>query len=67
MSSEPQPPQGIWYEVDEALDLLAALEDASMSLAASNHLAGVLELESQVRLLSRRLGFDDPRGGDDER
>ena len=46
-------------------ELLAALEDARDTLRDTEHLAGVLTLEAQIQLLSRRLGFDD--GGTDVR
>jgi hypothetical protein len=51
--------------LDEALDLLADLEDARDALSDSRHLTVVVAVESQIRLLSRRLGFADPYGGDD--
>lgn len=59
-----EPPSRIWLDLDEALELLAAIEDACEALGDSGYLAAVVELEAQVRTLSRRLGFDDPRGGD---
>jgi hypothetical protein len=65
--ADPEPPRHLRYNLDEALELLAVLEDACVALVESGHLAGVLELEAQVRELSRRLGFDSPEGGDDER
>jgi hypothetical protein len=57
-----EPPGAIWYSVAEALDLLADLEDARDVLVDSGHLAAVVGVEVQVRLLSRRLGFQDPEG-----
>jgi hypothetical protein len=62
---EPEPPTSVRYELDEALDLPAALEDARDTLRDTEHFAGVLALEGQIQLLSRRLGFDD--GGTDAR
>ena len=59
------PPDRIVYSLDEALTLLAVLEDARDVLISSGHLAGVLATEAEVRLLSRRLGFDEPPGGRD--
>jgi hypothetical protein len=61
--SPPEPPDGIEYDLDEALDLLAALEDARDLMIDGGHLAGVVPVEDQIRLLNRRLGFDDPDGG----
>lgn len=53
------------YTLEEALTLLAALEDARDVLIASSHLAVVVTVENEIRILSRRLGFDDPLGGKD--
>ena len=62
---EREPPTSVSYNLEEALDLLAALEEARDTLRDTEHLAGVLTLEAQIQLLSRRLGFDD--GGTDGR
>lgn len=64
--SSPDPPDGVEYDLDEALELLAVLEDARDLMIDGGHLAGVVPVEDQVRLLSRRLGFDDPFGGPHE-
>jgi len=45
------------YDVEESLDLLAALEDARDALTDSDRLAVVAQLEHQVAVLSRKLGF----------
>ena len=63
----PEPPEEVQYRLDEALTLLAALEDARDALIESGHLAVVVSIESEVRLLSRKLGFQDPEGGSDGR
>lgn len=60
-----EPPISVTYGLEEALDLLAALEDARDTLRQTAHLAGVVIVEIQIRLLSHRLGFDD--GGTDGR
>ena len=60
---EYEPPASVTYGLEEALELLAALEEARDTLRDTEHLAGVLTLEAQIQLLSRRLGFDD--GGTD--
>ncbi len=60
--SDIEPPSQVSYGLDAALDLLAALEDARDALTDSGHLTVVVEIEDQVRLLSRKLGFDDPEG-----
>lgn len=51
------------YGLDEALTLLAALEDARDALIDSGHLTVVVTVESEIRILARRLGFDDGAGG----
>jgi hypothetical protein len=57
-----EPPPRITLDLDEALQLLGALEDARDALTDSRHLTVVADIEDQARLLSRRLGFDDPDG-----
>jgi hypothetical protein len=54
-----EPPRHVAYSLDEALELLADLEDARDGLIDSGYLVPVVGIENQVRLLSRRLGFDD--------
>jgi hypothetical protein len=58
----PEPPEAVRYTLEEALSLLAALEDARDALIDSGHLAVVVSVEAEIRLVSRRLGFDDPEG-----
>lgn len=60
-----EPPTSVTYDLEEALELLAALEEARDTLRDTEHFAGVLTLEAQIQLLSRRLGFDD--GGNNAR
>jgi hypothetical protein len=60
-----EPPEAVQYSLDEALTLLAALEDARDALIESRHLAVVLTIEADIRLLSRKLGFRDLEGGGD--
>jgi hypothetical protein len=60
-----EPPTSVTYDLDEALELMAALEEARDTLRDTEHFAGVLTLEAQIQVLSRRLGFDD--GGTDAR
>lgn len=62
---EHEPPHSVTYDLEEALELLAVLEDARETLNDTGHLTGVVALEAQV--LSRRLGFDDPGGDADAR
>lgn len=62
-----EPPEQVFYYLDDALSLLGALEDARDALIDSGHLAVVVAIESEVRALSNKLGFDDPRGDTDGR
>ncbi len=64
MTSEP--PDRIAYNLEEALELLAALEDALEVVAQSDYLSVVAEVEHEVVRLHRKLGFDHP-GGEDGR
>ena len=58
------PPPGVQYDLDEALALLADLEDARDALIESTRLTVVLNVEHQIRLLSRRLHFEDEGDAD---
>jgi hypothetical protein len=60
-----EPPAEVRYSLDQALTLLAALEDGRDALIESGHLAVVLSVEAEIRLVSRKLGFRDPEGGSD--
>ncbi len=67
MSEPPrrEPPRQVWYELAEALALLADLEDARDALIAADQLGAVVTVENQIRILSRKLDFDDwPRPDD---
>lgn len=57
------PPGDIALGLEEALDLLAALEDARDVLVDTDHLSVLAQVEHQVQRLSRKLGFD--QGGPD--
>jgi hypothetical protein len=63
--NEREPPREVWFSLDEALDLLATLEDARDALIDSGHLSVVLAVEHQIRELSRRLDFENPQGDPD--
>jgi hypothetical protein len=67
LSTPVEPPDQVSYDLEESLDLLAALEDARDVLADSDHLAVVAQLEHQVAALGSKLGFDKPPGGGDGR
>ncbi len=62
----PGPPEEVRYNLEESLELLAALEDARDALADSDHLAVVAEVEQEIARLSRKLGFDRSSGGGDD-
>ena len=62
-----EPPAEVSYGLEESLELLAALEDARDTLIDTDHLALLAQLEHQVALLSRKLGFDRPPGGGHDR
>lgn len=59
-SHDDEPPETISYSLDEALTLIAALEDARDALIDSRQLVVVVGVEGEIRSLSRKLGFDDP-------
>jgi len=61
-----EPPRNLWYDLGEALELLASLEDARDALLATSHLTVVVSIEDQIRLLSPRLDFEPPEGDADE-
>jgi len=60
---DPEPPSRIQLGLEEALDLLAALEEARDPLIKTDHLAEAAQVENQIQSLSRRLCFDEPGGG----
>ena len=65
-SKEREPPRDVWFSLDEALELLATLEDARDALIESGHLSVVMPVETQIRKLSHRLDFDNPQGDPDD-
>jgi hypothetical protein len=60
--SAPEPPSRVEYGLEEALELLAALEEARDALITTEHLAEASQVEHQIQCLSRRLGFEEPGG-----
>ena len=66
MSHSEGPPESVVLTLDEALDLLSHLEDARASLEEAGMFGGAILIEEPIRLLNRKLGFDDP-GDVDER
>ncbi len=59
------PPGQIDLGLNEALDLLAALEDARDVLIDTDHLSVLAQVEHQIQAGSRKLGFE--QGGSDVR
>ena len=55
----------VQYQLDDALELPAALEDARDVLIDTDHLAVVAQVEHEVQILSNKLGFG--QGGKDGR
>ncbi|MGO8823903.1 MAG: hypothetical protein ACLQU9_01530 [Acidimicrobiales bacterium] len=60
-----EPPESVLYSLEEALDLLAALEDGRDALIDTDHFSVLSQVEHQIQILSRRLGFRE--GGSDGR
>jgi hypothetical protein len=60
-----EPPAAVSYGLEDALELLAALEDARDVLSEGDHLSVLAGVEQQVAILNRKLGFDEPKGGTD--
>lgn len=58
-----EPPEEVVLDLEEALSLLAALEDACDALIDGRYLVPVVAVEAEIRMLAHRLGFDDPLGG----
>jgi hypothetical protein len=61
--STPEPPHVVEFELEEALDLLAALEDSRDVLVDIDHLSVLSHVEHQIQQLSRKLAIDE--GGPD--
>jgi hypothetical protein len=58
-----EPPVEIRLDLDEALEVLAALEEARDALLTTDHLVEVAVVSAQVQRISHKLGFEDPEGG----
>ncbi|HKY16972.1 MAG TPA: hypothetical protein VJM33_18745 [Microthrixaceae bacterium] len=59
MDDPSEPPPEITLTLEEALDVLAVLEDAREELRDSPMLGLVMEVEVQLAVLNRKLRFDD--------
>jgi hypothetical protein len=63
-----EPPNAVVLSLEEALELIGALEDARDALLITDHLVEVALVSNQLLRINRRLGFpDDDEGGDDAR
>lgn len=52
-------------DLEQALELLGALEEARDALMTTGHLTEAAVVVAQIQLLSRKLGFESPEGGPD--
>jgi hypothetical protein len=57
------PPEQVDLGLDEAIELLAVLEDARDVLVETDHLSVLVQVEHQIQLISLELGFE--QGGSD--
>lgn len=64
MDERREPPRQVWYDLEEAIELLSVLEDAKLTALDAGALALVVLLEHQVELLHRKLEIDDGGGVD---
>ena len=62
--SAAEPPIVVVYDLDDALTLLAALEDVRDTLIESRYLVMVIVVEIEIQALSRRIGLDNSSGGE---
>lgn len=59
MDDRREPPRQIWYDLEEAVELLAVLEDAKLTALDSGAPSLVVVLERQIALLHRKLEISD--------
>jgi hypothetical protein len=52
-----EPPDSVTLGLEEALDLLASLEDSRDVLIDTDHFSVLSQVEHQIQILSRRLGI----------
>lgn len=64
MNERREPPRHVWYDLDEAIDLLAVLQDAQLTALDTGALSLVIMLEHQIELLHRKLDIGEPGGTD---
>ncbi len=54
-----EPPHVVAFDLEEALNLLAALEDSWDTISNTDHFAVLSQVEHQIEILSRKLGLDE--------
>jgi hypothetical protein len=59
VTGDPQPPGSVHFDLEEALDLLASLEDARDVLHETDHLAVLAQVEHEIVRLNHKLGFHE--------
>ncbi len=57
--TEPDAPDEVCYDLEEALALLNDLEASQLTMVEGGFLSGVVGLDVQIRLLNRKLRFDE--------
>lgn len=62
--SDEEPPAQVGYSLEEALELLAALEEAGEALRSTDHFAELSRVEHEVRRLNGKLGLGNDGGRD---
>jgi len=58
-SGDAEPPAQVTYSLEEALELLAALEEAGGALRSTDHLVELAQVEQEARRLHGKLGLGD--------
>lgn len=61
MVDPPEPPRQVWFDLDEALELLV-LEELREELASTGKLTLVPPVEAQIGVLHRKQEFDEGGG-----
>ncbi len=62
----PEPPGEVSLSLEEALEILGVLEETRDALLTTDHLAEFAQVFAQIKLTSRKLGFEEPEGGRDD-
>ena len=62
--SDQEPPARVTYPLEQALELLAALEEAAEALRSTDHLTELSQVEFEVRRLHGKLELGTNGGSD---